>query len=94
MDFANFPGSCADSIHSGFSGNFVSVKKFLNYGKYCLHGTHLQDGTVCERAGVKNEVNKIAFEIQMGISWASVRRMYFLNCTKYLIFLFSGMFSF
>lgn len=24
---------------------------------------HLQDGTVCERTGVKNEVNKIAFEI-------------------------------
>lgn len=68
MDFANFTESCADSIHSDFLGNLVSVEKFLNYGKYCLHGTHLQDGIVCGRTGVKNEVNKIAFEIQMGMS--------------------------
>ena len=54
----------------------------------------LQDGTVCERTGVKNEVNKITFEIQIDISWASVRRTSFLNCTKYLVFLFSCMFSF
>lgn len=68
MHFANFPKSCADSIHSGFLGNLVSVEKFLNYRKYCLHGTHLQDGMIWERTGVKNEVNKISFEVQMGIS--------------------------
>lgn len=33
MDFANFLGSYADSIHSGFLGDMISVEKFLNYGK-------------------------------------------------------------
>lgn len=52
-------------IHSCFLGNLVSIEKFLNFWEimFAWH-CHLQDGTVCERTGVKKEVNKIAFEIK------------------------------
>lgn len=38
MDFANFSGRYADTIHLCFWGNLVPAEKFLNLGKW-LHGT-------------------------------------------------------